>query len=89
MRTALVVILIALGACGGDDTSGPQGDAEVHVDHYDYTFDLATRAAHSRVEYTFTGAGNCAYVTKLVGTKFELVKGADPICGKAIPGGKV
>lgn len=29
-----------------------------------------------------TGAGNCEYATKLVGKRFELVKGADPICGK-------
>lgn len=29
-----------------------------------------------------TGVDNCSFATKLVGTKFELVKGADPVCGK-------
>jgi ABC-type branched-subunit amino acid transport system substrate-binding protein len=29
-----------------------------------------------------TGVGNCEFATKLVGTNFELVKGADPICGE-------
>lgn len=53
-----IAIVAVLGACGSDD-GGPQGAAEIHVDHYDYTFDLATRAAHARVEYTFTTAGNC------------------------------
>jgi ABC-type branched-subunit amino acid transport system substrate-binding protein len=33
-------------------------------------------------ENIITGADNCEFATKLVGTKFELVKGADPICGK-------
>lgn len=32
------------------------------------------------------GADNCTWATKLVGNKFQLVKGADPICGKVLPG---
>jgi branched-chain amino acid transport system substrate-binding protein len=33
-----------------------------------------------------TSASTCSYVTKLVGTNFELVTGADPICGAVVPG---
>jgi hypothetical protein len=32
------------------------------------------------------GADNCTWATKLVGEKFQLVKGADPICGKVLEG---
>jgi len=32
------------------------------------------------------GVDNCLWVTKLSGSKFELVPGADPICGSVIPG---
>ena len=32
------------------------------------------------------GVDNCAWYTKLVGDKFELVKGADPICGHVLQG---
>jgi len=32
------------------------------------------------------GADNCTWATKLVGDKFQLVQGADPICGKVLAG---
>ena len=32
------------------------------------------------------GVDNCTWVTKLQGSKFMLVKGADPICGKVLDG---
>jgi ABC-type branched-subunit amino acid transport system substrate-binding protein len=32
------------------------------------------------------GADNCTWATKLVGENFQLVKGADPICGKVLEG---
>lgn len=32
------------------------------------------------------GPNNCVWTMKLVGTDFETVKGADPICGTVIPG---
>jgi branched-chain amino acid transport system substrate-binding protein len=32
------------------------------------------------------GVDNCYWVTKLVGNKFQLVAGADPICGQTLPG---
>ena len=33
-------------------------------------------------ENIITGVDNCEFATKLVGTKFELVKDADPVCGE-------
>ena len=35
---------------------------------------------------TTSGMSNCVWVTKLVGNNFQLVPGADPICGHLIPG---
>jgi branched-chain amino acid transport system substrate-binding protein len=35
---------------------------------------------------TVFGASNCIWVTKFVGSSFQLIPGADPICGEVIPG---
>jgi len=35
---------------------------------------------------TTSGMSNCSWVTKLTGSTFQLVPGADPICGKLVPG---
>ncbi len=35
------------------------------------------------------GVDNCEWMTKLSGTTFELVPGADPICGTQVPGESV
>jgi ABC-type branched-subunit amino acid transport system substrate-binding protein len=45
-----------------------------------HNFDMSNRAA------TSTGVDGCIYVTKLSGSTFDLVSGADPICGPIIPG---
>lgn len=45
-----------------------------------HSFDLSDRAG------TSTGVDSCLYVTKLSGSAFQLVPGADPICGSEIPG---
>jgi ABC-type branched-subunit amino acid transport system substrate-binding protein len=45
-----------------------------------HTFDPGDRAS------TATGIDGCIYVTKLSGSAFQLVPGADPICGHLIPG---
>ncbi len=49
----------------------------------DHSFDLDNRTN------TATGVGPCLYVTKLSGSTFQLVPGADPICGSEIPGKSV
>ncbi len=59
---ASVVASVVVGACGGDDGPagpGPQGDATAHVSHYDYHFDIATRAARAKVTAVLDTPGNC------------------------------
>lgn len=48
-----------------------------------HSYGMSDRAA------TATGVDDCTYVTKLAGSKFELVKGADPVCGTTIAGKSV
>jgi ABC-type branched-subunit amino acid transport system substrate-binding protein len=48
-----------------------------------HTLDLAQR--HGIV----SGPGNCNYFVKYVGSQFQLVSGATPLCGTTIPGAKV
>ena len=48
-----------------------------------HSFSMADRAS------TGTGVDDCTYVTKLSGSKFQLVPGADPVCGSTIPGKSV
>jgi branched-chain amino acid transport system substrate-binding protein len=45
-----------------------------------HSFSMADRSA------TAIGVDGCLYVTKLSGSTFQLVAGADPICGTLIPG---
>ena len=45
-----------------------------------HTVDFGSRAT------TAFGPGNCLYMTKLVGSTFQLVPGANPICGTIVPG---
>lgn len=45
-----------------------------------HNLSMANRAASS------IGVDGCGYYTKLVGSKFQLVPGADPLCGTEIPG---
>ena len=51
---------IGLVACGsGGDDPGPLGDATAQITHYDYRFDLTTRAAHAKVTAVLDTPGNC------------------------------
>jgi branched-chain amino acid transport system substrate-binding protein len=36
--------------------------------------------------HVISGVDNCLYMTKLAGSTFQLVPGADPICGSVVPG---
>jgi ABC-type branched-subunit amino acid transport system substrate-binding protein len=40
-------------------------------------------------ENTIAGVGNCLWFVKLVGSNFQVVKGAAPICGTEVKGAKV
>jgi aminopeptidase N len=54
-----LVVVVGLAACGGGTDSGPTGLLTATVSHYDYRFDIATRAAHSTVIATVDTPGNC------------------------------
>ena len=61
MRSACLALLLA--ACNSGDDGPPvpiTGDVTAHVEHYDYKFDVATRAAHATVTLGVDAAGNCA-----------------------------
>src|SRR5690349_19870028 len=51
-----VLVLCALVACGNDSPTGPLA---YHVTHYDYTFDVETRASHAEVTLAVDTAGDC------------------------------
>jgi aminopeptidase N len=54
----LLLVLPALAACGGGDDA-PTGPITARVTHYDYRFDLDSRAAHATVSATVEVAGDC------------------------------
>lgn len=59
MRLLLSLILVT-AACGDDGTPATyEGPIEASVTHYDYTFDLDSRAAHAKVTASVTTAGDC------------------------------
>lgn len=56
----LTVALLGLAACGGsEDPDPPVGDLTFEVEHYDYAFDLASRAASVRLTVNLQTEGNC------------------------------
>ena len=58
MRRVLLACLLA--ACGHEGGgSPPTGPITAHVTHYDYTFDMDTRAAHSKLTLVVDKAGDC------------------------------
>lgn len=65
-------LIAALGKITNFDAAGLLGS---------HTLDLTNRAS-SAVGID----GGCSYITKLQGSTFQLVPGADPICGQEIPG---
>jgi aminopeptidase N len=48
-----------LAACGGDDEPPPTGAIEAAVTHYDYAFDIESRAAHAKLVLDVTAGGDC------------------------------
>ena len=52
-----LLVLLVLAACGGDEA--PVGAISATVTHYDYAFDIETRAAHAKVTATVDVEGDC------------------------------
>ena len=55
-RALLLCLLVGLLGCGDDPPTGPLA---YHVTHYDYTFDVETRAAHATVTLKVDESGDC------------------------------
>lgn len=80
----------ALKATGPNPTHAALITALGNVKNFDaagllgaHHFDMSDRAG------TATGVDSCLYVVKLTGSTFQLVPGADPVCGQEIPGATV
>lgn len=58
MRASSIVILVAVAACG-DAPATYTGPIEATVTHYDYSFDVESRAAHAKVVATIDTPGDC------------------------------
>jgi len=83
------LLVQALKAAGSHPTSSSLLTALSNVHNWNYlglwggkTLDINNRNDTQNVD----GPGNCTYVVKYSGTSFQLVPGADPICGPVIPG---
>ena len=61
-------LLLAFPACGGDDA--PKGEIAATVTHYDYQFDVVSRAAHATVTGTVDTEGDC-WTLPFRGTTFD------------------
>jgi aminopeptidase N len=58
MRRALLV-LASVAACGGDDEPLPTGPITARVTHYDFRFDVESRAAHAKLTLALDAGGDC------------------------------
>jgi aminopeptidase N len=60
-RLLAAFVLCSVAACGddGNDEPPPVGEIAATVTHYDYRFDVESRAAHAAVTATVDTAGNC------------------------------
>ncbi len=57
-RAALCLVLLTV-ACGSDSEPPPEGPLTYQALHYDYAFDLETRAAATAITLRVTAPGNC------------------------------
>lgn len=85
--TSVALLIEGLKAAGASPTSASLITALGGVKNFNaagllgsHSFDLSDRGG------TAIGVDGCLYVTKFSGSKFELVPGADPICGTEIQG---
>jgi branched-chain amino acid transport system substrate-binding protein len=81
------LLVQALKAAGGGTSAAKILGALTGIHSWDglglfggRTIDINDRAANAG------GVDNCTWMTKLVGSTFQTIKGADPICGTILPG---
>jgi branched-chain amino acid transport system substrate-binding protein len=89
--------LAVAGLVAGLQKAGPAATSASFITAMDKVTDFSGFGLYGSHPLAFSGSqlgGNdgpddCIYVTKLSGKTFELVPGADPICGKVIAGASV
>lgn len=91
LLVTLTSLVTSLGAAAcGDPDPGPQGDATGRIAHYDYRFDLETRAAHARLTAVLDAPGHCLtlpYRAEGLDPESPLVDGAPIVTGSAVGDG--
>jgi ABC-type branched-subunit amino acid transport system substrate-binding protein len=80
------LLLQALTASGGNTTSAALQSALSGITSFTALGLYGGRAININDRTDILSTSLCTYVTKLVGTDFQLVPGADPICGTVLPG---
>jgi branched-chain amino acid transport system substrate-binding protein len=82
---SMALLVEGLRAAGGHPTQSQLVSALSGIKHFtaagllgNHSLNLAQRSG------LVTGPDNCIYITKRNGSSFQLVTGADPICGTAI-----
>lgn len=85
--TSMLLLVQGLEAAGSNPTQAKLISAlnSVHDFNADGLFgnESLNMSDHTALP---NGPGECEYITKLTGLSFQLVPGADPICGTIIPG---
>jgi hypothetical protein len=74
-------------ACGGGDQERPTGTAEVVVLHYDYAFDLDSRAAAVVATLRIETAGDCIELPMRAGGLEDVLLDGEPITAGALASG--
>ncbi len=85
--TSMALLVAGLQAAGSNPTQAGLIRALSGIKSFNaaglfgsHTLDLSQRTK------TIIGVDNCYWITRLSGSKFDLVPGMDPICGSVIPG---
>lgn len=84
--TSIGLLLKALKAAGPNPTPASLTTALSGIHSWDMLGLLGGRTIDINDRTSVLSTSRCTYVTKLVGTNFQLVPGADPLCGTQIQG---
>jgi ABC-type branched-subunit amino acid transport system substrate-binding protein len=84
--TAVGMLVQALNSTGPNPTHAALVSALSNVSKWDALGLFDNHPINPSDRNGPTGSNNCIFVTKLVGSSFQLVPNADPLCGAVIPG---
>lgn len=73
-----VALICLLVACGGDDEPLPVGPITAHVTHYDYAFDIDSRAAHAKLVLHVEEGGDCIALPFRAESPTNVLLGGEP-----------